>query len=249
MDIHFLGVGEACDSRHGNTSILIRSSGHTLLLDCGFSVPHRFFALGSDPDMLDMIWISHFHGDHFLGLPLILLRFWEMGRAKPLHFIGQPELEEKVLTGLELAYPGFSRRLQFPLSFHVITPEMKRQVMGFQFEAAESGHSQRNLGVRIATEDHKIYYSGDGRPTEANQGLMRNCDLVIHEAFTLRDRVPGHSSVSTCRELAARLQLKYCALVHIEYRTRVNQNRIEEIIADTPGLFLPEDGDKVTLSS
>lgn len=248
MDIRFLGVGEACDSSCGNTSILVTSSEHTLLLDCGFSVPHRFFALCTDPDMLDMIWISHFHGDHFLGLPLLLLRFWEMGRSRPLHFIGQPELAEKVLTGLELAYPGFSKRLKFPLQFHVISPDQDQQVMNFLFEAAESKHSQRNYGVRITADGKNLYYSGDGRPTKANQALMRNCDLVIHEAFTLQDQVPGHSSITTCREIVLRQQIQQCALVHIEYRTRVQQTIIEKMIADTPALFIPEDGDELTLT-
>ena len=249
MDIHFLGVGEACDSQHGNTSILVRGRDHTLLLDCGFSVPHRFFSLCTEPDILNTIWISHFHGDHFLGLPLVLLRFWEMGRTRTLHFVGQPELEDKVLASLELAYPGFLPRLQFPLRFHVISPEQDQQVRDFRFEAAESGHSQRNYGVRISGGGHTIYYSGDGRPTEACQALMRNCDLVIHEAFTLQDQVSGHSSVATCSEIVARNQIQRCALVHLEYRTRSQQNRVEEIIAGTPGLFLPEDGDMLTLAS
>ena len=248
MDIRFLGVGEACDSSCGNTSILVSSNEHTLLLDCGFSVPHRFFALCANPDMLDMVWVSHFHGDHFLGLPLLLLRFWEMGRARPLHFIGQPELEEKVLAGLELAYPGFSKRLQFPLQFHVISPDQDQQVMEFQFKVAQSEHSQRNYGLRVTVNDKSLYYSGDGRPTETNQVLMQDCDLVIHEAFTLQDHVPGHSSITTCREIARRQQIQQCALVHIEYRTRVQRTVIEKMIADTPALFIPEDGDVLSLT-
>jgi len=248
MQIHFLGVGEACDSRHGNTSILVRSAGNTLLLDCGFSVPHRFFSLCTNPDGLDMVWISHFHGDHFLGLPLILLRFWEMGRTRTLHFIGQPELQDKVLTGLELAYPGFTKRLQFPLEFHIIHPEQEQEVLGFSFKAATSEHSQCNYGVRIRNGTSSLYYSGDGRPTTANLNLMRTCDLVIHEAFTLQDQVPGHSSIATCREISSRYQLNRCALVHIEYRTRVQATSIREMIADTPALFIPEDGDELTLT-
>jgi len=249
MDIQFLGVGEACDGQYGNTSILVSAGGHTLLLDCGFSVPHRFFAHHADPELLDMIWISHFHGDHFLGLPLFLLRFWEMGRTTPLHFIGQPELKDKVLAGLELAYPGFSKRLQFPLQFHVISPEQDQQIMGLYFEAAESTHSQRNYGVRItASNNTRLYYSGDGRPTKENECLMSDCDLVIHEAFTLQDQVPGHSSITTCRELVRRQDIKKCALVHIEYRTRPQKNKIREMIADTPALFIPEDNDRLIIS-
>ena len=49
MEIHFLGVGEACDGSQPNTAILLRTDAEQragrILLDCGFSVPHRFFAL------------------------------------------------------------------------------------------------------------------------------------------------------------------------------------------------------------
>jgi len=248
MDIRFLGVGEACDSQHGNTSLLVQTADRTLLLDCGFSVPHRFFSHCTDPDMLDMIWISHFHGDHFLGLPLMLLRFWEMKRSKSLHFIGQPELQDKVLTGLELAYPGFTRRLEFPLVFHTIAPDQQQEVKGILFTSAPSNHSLRNHGVRVIAEDTGIYYSGDGRPTEANEALMQDCDLVIHEAFTLQDNVPGHTSITTCRAMVRRLGIARCALVHIEYRTRIRTQQIREMIADTPALFVPEDDDRLSLS-
>ena len=66
MKIIFLGVGEACDERYLNTSLLIYSNKKTILLDCGFTITHQFFKYEKDEDALDIVWISHFHGDHFL---------------------------------------------------------------------------------------------------------------------------------------------------------------------------------------
>ena len=85
--VTFLGVGEACDERLPNTSVLIQPQNKetgSLLLDCGFTVPASFFAYNQDPEDLSAIWISHFHGDHFFGLPLLLLRLYEEGRRAPL---------------------------------------------------------------------------------------------------------------------------------------------------------------------
>jgi ribonuclease BN (tRNA processing enzyme) len=96
MQIHFLGVGEACDGNQPNTSILLKpdieDTAGRILLDCGFSVPHQYFSLDPSPEELEILWISHFHGDHFLGTPLLLLWFWEMGRQKSLHILGPPEI-------------------------------------------------------------------------------------------------------------------------------------------------------------
>ena len=69
LEVVFLGVGEAFDESLPNTSILVRpveESGPTttLLLDCGFTAPPLFWREMPEPDALDGIWISHFHGDH-----------------------------------------------------------------------------------------------------------------------------------------------------------------------------------------
>ena len=248
MRLLFLGVGEACDSRHGNCSILVQAKDTTFLLDCGFSVPHRFFHYCDDPDCLDNVWISHFHGDHFLGLPLLLLRFWEMGRTRPLQFIGQENLQEKTLAALELAYPGFADKLRFPLRFLTITPGKILTIQGLHLRAAISGHSQQNYGLLIDDGDNRLFYSGDGRATEATRELMRGCDLALHEAFTLHDSIPGHGSVASCLQLMDKENIKQLALLHLERTTRHREKKaLENIISGRPDLLLPEEGDVISL--
>ncbi len=248
MQVFFLGVGEACDSHHGNCSVLVRTKNTTLLLDCGFSVPHRFFRYCDDPDCLDNVWISHFHGDHFLGLPLLLLRFWEMGRKRPLEFIGQEHLEDKTLAALELAYPGFAEKLSFPLHFQTVTPGLPLKTNDLQLQAAVSGHSQKNYGLCITNNTNRLYYSGDGRATEATRKLMHGCDLVLHEAFTLCDSIPGHGSVESCLQLMDEENIKQLALLHIERKTRHReQQTLEKIIAENPGILLPKEDDVISI--
>ena len=81
MEIILLGVGEAFDEILPNTSMLVRTEYQgkpvTVLFDCGYSVPPRFWQLGLDVETLDGIWISHFHADHAFGLPALLVRLWE----------------------------------------------------------------------------------------------------------------------------------------------------------------------------
>jgi ribonuclease BN (tRNA processing enzyme) len=249
MEILFLGVGEACDSRHGNSSVLITTKSSTILLDCGFSVPHQFFKYCDDPDCLDSIWVSHFHGDHFFGLPLLLLRFWEMGRTRSLRFIGQQELEEKTITALELAYPGFSKKLHFLLEFHTITPTSPLLIEDLQLQAAQSNHSLCNYGLLVDDGSQRLYYSGDGRPTAANRRLAHGCDLALHEAFTLNDSIPGHGSINGCLQLMEKENIKQLALLHIERKTRQAQKAtIKQLIKQHPGALLPKDGDSIILN-
>ena len=248
MKVLFLGVGEACDSRHGNCSLLVHAKDTTLLLDCGFSVPHRFFHYCDDPDCLDNVWISHFHGDHFLGLPLLLLRFWEMGRKRPLQFIGQENLKEKTLAALELAYPGFAEKLSFPLQFTTITPGTTVTINNLHIQAAVSGHSQKNYGLLVDDNKNRLYYSGDGRATEETRKLMHGCDLALHEAFTLRDHIPGHGSVESCLQLMDEENIHRMALLHMERKTRHREREtLKKIISGHAGLLLPKEDDVIPL--
>ena len=240
MEVHFLGVGEACDSRHGNTSALITAGGSKILLDCGFSVPHRFFGLCKDPDCLEYIWISHFHGDHFFGLPLLLLRFWDMGRTRPLQLIGRQGLQEKTMAALELAYPGFAKRLSFPLQFHTMQPDFALELEPLKLQATQTNHSQANLGLLLDDGRHRLYYSGDGRPTAGVIQLAHGCDLALHEAFTWEDTIPNHGSVTGCLQLMEKAEIKQLALLHIERKTRRNrQDALVKLLKEHPDVLLP----------
>ncbi len=249
MQVLFLGVGEACDSRHGNCSMLVSTDEGRMLLDCGFSVPHHFFRHCDDPDCLDNVWISHFHGDHFFGLPLLLLRFWEMGRTRPLQFIGQEKLRDKTFAALELAYPGFAKKLSFPLHFHTIIPGIPLDSGDLHLQAAQTDHSQKNFGLLVDDGRHRLYYSGDGRPTHESRKLMHGCDLVLHEAFMLQNKITGHGSVTGCLQLLDEENIKQLALLHIERKTRQQENnRLQDLVAEHAGLLLPEEDDVIKLS-
>ena len=75
MRVTFLGVGEACDETMPNTSVWVETEADnrrsSVLLDCGFTVPPNYWQRTSDPEDLDALWISHFHGDHFFGVPAL----------------------------------------------------------------------------------------------------------------------------------------------------------------------------------
>lgn len=248
MEILFLGVGEACDSVHGNSSALVTAGESKILLDCGFSVPHSFFRHCEDPNCLDFVWISHFHGDHFFGLPLLLLRFWEMGRKRRLEIVGQKGVEKTTLAALDLAYRGFAKKLSYPLSFHTIEPNGLLRLDNLDLKATQTIHSQCNYGLSLGDGRHRLYYSGDGRPTRETCRLVDGCDIVLHEAFTLEDSMPDHGSISGCLQLMEKAEIKRLALIHIERKTRHGQQtKIDWLLKQQSGVFLPNEGDTVHL--
>ena len=254
MKALFVGVGEACDERLPNTSVLVRTEAEgrtaSALLDCGFTAAHHYFLHATDPEELDVLWISHFHGDHFFGTPALLLRFWEMGRRKPLLVLGQAGVEDIVRGSMELAYPGFLKKLEFPLECVAMEPGERREAFGCSWRCAEGVHGKRNLALRIDDGARSIFYSGDGQPTLETLALAERCDLVVHEAFSVNDALGGHNNVTGSVEFALRAGARRLAAVHVRRDVRKNcRGEILAVLAAGRGLeaMLPEPGDVIEL--
>ncbi|WP_045222097.1 MBL fold metallo-hydrolase [Desulfonatronum thioautotrophicum] len=244
-----------------------------VLLDCGFTAPtayYRYAPRGADekesedqPGLRggdqwviqpDVIWISHFHGDHFLGLPLMLLRFWEEGRKKMLTIFGPEGVESKVWSAFELAYPGFRERIDFPIVFLNVGPEMSGELLGMRWSTAANAHSLSApcLTLRLDHAGKSLVYSGDGRPTSASERLAQGADLLVHEAYALEGEPPGHGTVARCLELAGSAGVKHLALVHVQRKVRAEKaEEIRALLNTAEGVTatLPEPGTVIVLET
>ena len=252
MHVHFLGVGEACDPERFNTSLLVvsGSKNHYILLDCGFTTPHRYFADCSDANQLDALWISHFHGDHFFGIPLLLLRFWEMGRTKPLLMVGLPGLKERVEKIVALAYPAFLEKLQYALQYREIEDGGSVQAAGFLWQMAAMEHSQPCLALKVSAGGKSLFYSGDGRPTLGSANLAKGCTLMVHEAYRIVGETANHGSLAGCLALARQAGCEKLAIVHVAYHERDRKKvEIQRFLRESGllGAFLPEPGERLSL--
>lgn len=254
IEVVFLGVGEAFDENLPNTSVLVRcgekNSRVTLLLDCGFTAAQQFWREEPDGDRLDGVWISHFHGDHFLGLPALLVRFWEEGREKALTFLGQKGIDQIIRKSLDLAYPGIYERLTFPLRFLEVEPKKDIEAFGLHFHAAENGHSQRDLALKIEANGTSIFYSGDGQPTSETMALARGSQLIIQESFEIETEFPGHGTVKGSIEMARKCGATHLALVHIKRGVRsdvIAKLKTFQGLEESLNIMVPEPGTRVIL--
>jgi ribonuclease Z len=252
VEVIFLGVGEAFDEVLPNTSILIRCverpSPVMLLLDCGFTSPPQFWREVPEADALDGIWISHFHGDHFLGIPALLVRFWEEKRSKALTVVGQRGIESITRRALDLSYPGFYEKMGFPMRFLELEPGKDREILGLSIRAAETSHPQRDLALRIDVQGKSIYYSGDGKPTAECAELARGSQLIIQEAFHMETEIPGHGTAMDSIDMARGCGASNLALVHIQRKVR-NQV-IEKLQGYSEGplkVMVPEPGQRIAI--
>jgi len=94
------------------------------LVDCGEGTQMRMAQYGVKKGRIEHIFISHLHGDHYFGLPGLITSYFLLGRIRPLHIYGPPEL----LPFLEISIGPLDRQEGFPITFHPTQSEEKAVV-------------------------------------------------------------------------------------------------------------------------
>ena len=250
MRATFCGVGEAFDETLPNTSLLVETGKTSLLMDCGFTAAVAFWKAARDPMALDGMTISHFHGDHYFGLPHLLVRFHAEGRTKPLTVFGGEGLAQRIAALVDLAYPNLLGKLPFSLQFEECRPGAEKTIGDLNLGFADNDHPEPCMAARVDGEGASVFYSGDGRATPASQALASGCDLIVHEAFCLDETRPGHGTARDAARFAAEAGAKRLALVHVARSERRNVRLATTAMSgktDSLLVFLPEPGEILEL--
>src|SRR5215470_7654649 len=105
LDVALVGTGGVVPlPRRWLSSVLIRYQSHLVLFDCGEATQISLQSLGWGIKGIDLLLISHVHGDHVAGLPGLLLTQGNSGRTAPLDIVGPPGLIN-VVRGLSVIAP------------------------------------------------------------------------------------------------------------------------------------------------
>ena len=115
-----LGCGAALPASNRNpTAQILESSGRFFLIDCGEGTQSRLRENKLSFEKISHVFISHMHGDHFLGLPGLLSTMQLLGRKKKLDLYGPPDLWEV----LKLQFRVSKTTINFELNFHPVESE------------------------------------------------------------------------------------------------------------------------------
>lgn len=243
MDTLILGCGEAFDELLPNTSILV-NCGEVLLLDCGFSVPPQLWSEAADPDLIDAVYISHGHADHYFGLPALLTRMWEDKRTKPLMIVSQAAVLERIPQAMELAYPGLAARFPFAIEYRAAEPGKSMTVGRASLQFAETQHAAVNYAVRIESGGKTVCYSGDGMFTNASRKLYSGADLLFHEAYSF-EASPTHGEINEVISMADEEGVGRLGLMHVKRTLRRQSDRLIEAVQEGgERVLLPQPGSR-----
>lgn len=220
MRLTVIGSGDAFGSGGRlNTCFLIETDTRKVLLDCGASSLIALKARGIDPNTIDGVILSHLHGDHFGGLPFLLLDGQHLSRrSRALTIAGPPGTRSRLDAALEVFYPGSTKQpWRFALDVAEITPSMPDQVLGLAVHTAEVIHNSGapSTAVRLTNGRTVLSYSGDTEWTDALVPIAADADLFIMECYDYDRELKGHMNFAELKERRPSLAAKQIMLTHM----------------------------------
>jgi ribonuclease BN (tRNA processing enzyme) len=220
MQLQFIGCGDALGSGgRANTCFHVTGDAVNFLIDCGASSLPALKRLDVTRDNIDLILITHFHGDHFAGLPFFLLDAQFTRRTRPLVIAGPQGIETRLAQVMEALFEHSSKTQQrFDLSVIALEPEQSRSFGAVKVTPYPVVHGESGgpfLAYRIEAEGRVICYSADTEWTETLIPAARDADLFIAEAYYYDKIVKNHLSLTTLEAHLADINAKRVILTHM----------------------------------
>lgn len=230
MKITFVGTGDAFGSGgRMNTCFHVETVAFNFLIDCGAGTLSGLKKFKLVPDLIDVIFLSHFHGDHYGGLPFFLLDAAVNERKKLLTIIGPQGCRAKVVQLLDLLYPGTEVLEKLQVEFIAYESDTSFVHDHFTLLAIPVVHTEASLphGLRIETAGRVISYSGDTEWTDNLLRLAEDADLFICECNFFSMQVKGHLSFQVLKEKIPELRSKRIILTHLGNEMLENLHKVD----------------------
>jgi len=184
INVVFLGTGDAFGSNGLHcSSVLVEKSNQSILLDCGPQTLPMLKKIGRSANDIDIVLISHFHGDHMAGVPFLFLdSIFQNKRTTPLKIIGPRGIEDRLKKLSTALYEILdNQNLSFQCDYLVSNPDNPIELNGVKIEAIKTVHTPESQGYRLTIEELILAYSGDTGWTEELFKLVKGTELSILE--------------------------------------------------------------------
>ncbi|MDJ0957884.1 MAG: MBL fold metallo-hydrolase [Arenicellales bacterium] len=221
MQLQFIGCGDAFGSGgRFNTCFHLNGKRTNFLIDCGASSLIAMKKLAIAQNDIQAILFTHFHADHFGGLPFFILdsQFFTK-RTQPLTIAGPKGLEDWYMRVMETAFPGSSQTKQrFDIKLKELQNEQTNEIGELRVTPYPVNHGNPGgpfVALRVEVENRIITYSGDTEWTDTLIEAARNADLFIAEAYFRDKKVPLHLDLATLEGHLSEIGAKRVILTHM----------------------------------
>lgn len=217
--LQFLGSGDAFGSG-GRLQMCLRlfGGGDDVLIDCGATSMVAMKRAGVDPAAVGWVVLTHLHGDHFGGVPFLILDGQFARRTRPLTIAGPPTVEARVRAAMEVFFPGSARvERRFPVTFLELEERKATTVGPAVVTAFPVVHPSGapSYAVRVGYGGRVVTYSGDTEWTDALVDAADGADLLVCEAYVFDKAMKFHLDYTRLRRERHRLSCRRLILAHM----------------------------------
>ncbi len=256
-----LGTGTPnADPARSGPALAVVAGGRAYLVDAGPGVVRRAAAAAAEHGItaleapgLDLLFITHLHSDHTVGLPDAILSPWVLDRPGPIRIFGPPGTAD-MAAHIEAAWREDIHMRLFGLEPREANRDAYRAVVtettgGPVYEDENvrvtaipvlHGSWPHPLGYRFDAGGRSIVISGDARPSESLVDACGGCDILVHEVYSaeaFRNRPPvwqryhadSHTSTVELAEIAGRARPGLLVLYHQLYWGATDEDLLREI--------------------
>jgi ribonuclease BN (tRNA processing enzyme) len=220
VEIRFLGTGDAFGSGGRlHTSTFIRSTAGDALVDCGPSALAALRREALDPNSVDAIVLTHLHGDHFGGVPFVLMDgHYATGRTRPLVIAGPAGVAGAVARALDVLFPGAGGLVpHFPVTYVEWRENEPVDTGPARVTPFPVRHSTSIpcYGLRVDAGGRVLAFSGDTEWVDSLVGLAAGADLFVCECSGYDSAPPHHLDFLTLERNRSALTCRRLLLTHM----------------------------------
>ncbi len=236
-EVVFVGTSDAFGAGgRRQSAVLVRGRRGGMLLDCGATTNTGLAELGVDRGEIDTILVSHFHGDHFGGIPLFLLAaLYTDRRTAPLEIAGPPEVEARVRALAHAMGHDLDRNdWSFDIRFTEVRPGLHYSLGPAEIDAFEMNHQleAHPQGYRVSLGERLVAYSGDTGWFPQLPELSAGADLFICECTLHHEVLDFHMNLDQIVEHREEFDCGDLILTHLGAEMAEKRGRCEIETAD-----------------
>ena len=233
----FVGTSDAFGAGgRRQAAIFVETPSGGLLLDCAPTTGTGLAALGLPREAVDAIAITHFHADHFAGIPQLLVgAHYEDGRRRPIAIAGPPGVEARVRAAADAVGLGLDNHpFGFEIRFAEFAPGRALDLGLARIDAFPTFHQPESIphGLIVSAGGRRLAYSGDTGWFDGLPDFARGADLCICECTFLEASFEYHLDYRTLVERASRFACERLVLTHLGTQMAPLRGRLEIETAD-----------------
>jgi ribonuclease BN (tRNA processing enzyme) len=253
-----LGTGTPnADPDRSGPAVAVIAGGRAYLVDAGPGVVRRAVAAAQRgvrelaPELLSIVFVTHLHSDHTVGLPDLMLTPWVLERRVPLEVYGPPGI--KAMTDhllmayaedIEIRQGGLEPEKSdgYQVNAHEVVEGVVYRDSNVTVSAIAVPHAnfQHAFGYKFETRDLVVVISGDTRPSESIARACNGCDILVHEVYSTRGfksrpqlwqryHADAHTSAEQLAGIASWAHPKLLVLYHQLFWGTSDEDLVKEV--------------------